>query len=316
MPQLGHIDHEMDVGCDPVGRGGEPVDRRIARIAKRQHGVVARRQLAAIGLGRGAIEHRVGVGRLHVLHAGVYAVGHTRLSASAWRLAAVLACGPGAVLSHRTAADVLGILPSARRLVDVSSPQRTLHRHRGVVVHRPRRLGACDTAVIDGMPVTNASRTIVDLASVLGRARVSRAVEEAERRGVFDLEQVERLIVRGRRGAKLLRTVLRAYREPSFTRSGLERRFLALCRRAGLPPPATNLWIAGGEADAVWDEHALVVELDSRAFHGTPAAFERDRERDAALQLAGYRVLRVTDVRLEHEPAEVARTVAGLLAAR
>ncbi len=268
----------------------------------------------AIGLGRGAIEHRVRAGRLHVQHAGVYAVGHARLSVSARRLAAVLASGPGAVLSHHTAADVWGILRSSRALVDVSTPPRRRRRHRGIVVHRPRRLEERDKATVAGMPVTSVARTIVDLAGAVGRARLARTVEEAERRGIFDLNDVERLIGRGRRGSRVLRRVLGEYHEPSFTRSGFERRFLAICRKAGLPPPATNLWIAGGEADAVWEEHGLVVELDSHGFHGTRAAFERDRRRDAELLLAGYRVVRVTETRLEREPAAVARDVAALLA--
>ena len=150
---------------------------------------------------------------------------------------------------------------------------------------------------------------------MLRRRELERAVEAAERLDLFDLDEVDRLLdrSRGRRGRRALRYVLLDYREPSFMRSELERRFVDLCREAGLPTPATNLWIAGGEADVAWPDHRLVVELDSHAFHRTRAAFERDRKRDAALQLAGYRVLRVTHRRLEREPDELVAAMASLL---
>jgi very-short-patch-repair endonuclease len=169
--------------------------------------------------------------------------------------------------------------------------------------------------VRDGIPLTSVARTLLDLAGVVRRRQLERAVEAAERLRLMDLRDVVRALARGRgrRGVRLLRDVLGDYREPAFTRSELERMLLDLVREAGLPQPSANKWIAGGEADLVWDNKRLVVELDSRGFHQTRAAFERDRRRDTDLQLAGYRVLRVTHRRLEQEPADVVAAVARLL---
>jgi very-short-patch-repair endonuclease len=171
-----------------------------------------------------------------------------------------------------------------------------------------------DRAVVEGIPVTTVARTLLDLAEV-APARIERALEAAERMGFFDLRKVEALMDRnpGRRGSRILGAALDTYRDPSLTRSELERRFLRLCRRAGLPAPATNIWIAGQEVDAVWCDKRLVVELDSHEFHRTRAAFERDRVRDGDLQLAGYRVLRVTHRRLRDEPNVIVSMVRSLL---
>ncbi len=300
---------------DPVYRGEcRPVDLGVAELAERQHGAVARRQLLELGLGSRAIDHRVAVGRLHPVHAGVYLVGHRLRSARTRWMAAVLACGPGALLSHRPAADVWHLLPTDSARIHVVA-DRSTRGPAGIVVHRIRRLHIEDRAERDGIPVTSVARTLLDLAGVVRRRQLERAVETAERHGLFDLHAMERLLAsgRGRRGVRMLRSVLRDYREPPFTRSELERMFIALCRGAGLPPPVTNLWVAGGEADATWPDHRLVVELDSRGYHATRAAFERDRRRDTDLQLAGYRVLRVTHRRLEQEPADVAAAVGRLL---
>jgi very-short-patch-repair endonuclease len=291
-----------------------PVDRRVAEVAERQHGVVTRRQLLELGIGRRAIEHRVAVGRLHVVHRGVYLVGHRLQPASSRWMAGVLGCGDDALLSYRAAAAQHLLLPTNSPRIDVTVP-RPIRGPAGIVVHRTRLLHAEDRAEVDGIPVTSVARTLVDIAGVVYRRQLERAVETAERLAVFDLALVERVLERsrGRRGAAALRDVTGTYREPPFTRSEFERRMFDLTRNAGLPEPAVNKWIAGGEADLVWDEQRLVVELDSSTFHNVRAAFERDRMRDAALQLAGYRVLRVTDGRLEREPAAVVAGIAALL---
>ncbi len=205
---------------------------------------------------------------------------------------------------------------NSRRL-DVTVPGTSRRGAAGVVVHRTRRPHPEDRTEREGIPVTSVARTLLDLAGVVRRWELETAVEAAERLGIFDLNEVDRLLdrSRGRRGGRALTNVLLDYREPSFTRSELERRFVGLCRAAGLPAPVTNLWIAGGEADVAWPDRRLVVELDGHAFHGTRAAFERDRERDAAVQLAGYSVLRVTHRRLEREPEELVAAVQALLCA-
>ena len=184
-------------------------------------------------------------------------------------------------------------------------------------VHRTRRLDPEDRATEDGIPVTTVARTLLDLAEVLPAGDLARAIEASETLQLFDLRAVEDVIARspGRRGLRPLRRALDAYRPAPFTRSPLEVRFLSLCRDAGFPQPAVNVEIAGLEVDAVWDDARLVVELDSRTFHDTSIAFERDRIRDATLQLAGYRVLRVTHRRLLREPEAVLHTVRQLLGA-
>ena len=282
----------------------------MAALAERQHGVVGHRQLLELGLGASTIQRRVAAGRLHPIHRGTYAVGHPTLRGLGRWMAAVLACGSGALLSHRSAAAHLGLLPSARSSIDVTV-ERNRRGGRGIIVHRTRRIDAADRAVQDGIPVTSVMRTLVDLADVVSRRQLQQAVERAELRGAFDLRSLPDL--RGRRGRGILESLLDAYRDPPPTRSELERRFVEFYRRAGLPAPAMNVVVAGYLVDAAWHGQRLVVELDSYAHHGTRTAFEEDRRRDAALQLAGYRVLRVTHRRLEAEPAGVSRSIRALL---
>ena len=161
--------------------------------------------------------------------------------------------------------------------------------------------------------MTSVARTLVDLAGVVDMRRLRRAVDAAERRHLFDLTQVERLMARGRRGVAALRAIFRDYSGPPPTRSELERRFVELCREAGVPPPRVNRLVAGLEVDMSWPQARLVVELDGYDFHRTRADFERDRERDAVLQLAGYRVLRITHRRLDRQPATIVAQLSALL---
>ena len=288
----------------------------IATLAARQHGVVARRQLEALGFTAPGIKHRVACGRLHPVHRGVYAVGHASLAPRGWQLAAVLACGAGALLSHRSAAALWGLLPTARPLMDVTSG-RSRRGGRGIALHRVRRLDPSDRAKRDGIPVTSVARTLLDLADVVPPTLLERAFEEAERLSLLDACAIAAACDRGvgRRGVTRLRALVTAHRPPvALIRSELERRFVGLCRRARLPLPAMNVVVAGLEVDAVWPDRRLVVELDGHAFHRTTAAFERDRERDATLALAGFRVVRFTYRRLDTEPEAVAGIVRALLA--
>jgi len=288
----------------------------VAELAERQHGVVAYRQLVELGLGRGAIQSRVAKGRLHPLYVSGFAVGHRSLSSDGRLMAAVLCCGPGAMLSHRSAADRLGILPSSSNRIDVTAPRTRSGGYAGISLHRPRRLFAEDCGVEDGIAVTSLPRTLLDLAERAQQRHLRRAFDESERLGLFDLRALERLIGRsqGHRGLGTIRKVLDDYRgPPPLTRSELERRFLDFCHDAGLPRPQTSVLVEGHEVDVAWLHQRLIVELDSLAFHRTRAAFEDDRERDSVLQLAGYRVIRITHRRMEAKPAEVVDLLRALL---
>jgi predicted transcriptional regulator of viral defense system len=314
MADPGDIEHGIHGECRP--RGPSPSDRKIAELAERQHGVVARRQLMALELGPGAIDHRVACGRLHPVHRGVYAVGHPRLMATGLWMAAVLACGPDALLSHRSAAALWGLQSSAASRIDVTAPGRRGRGRPGIMLHRVGRLQDEDRSSRDGIPVTTVARTLLDLAESVSPRQLGRALEEAERLRLLDLQALHSVRDRspGRQGLRALSILLADGREPLEVRSELERRFVELCREANLPLPALNAPVAGHEVDALWLRQRLIVELDGYAFHGTRAAFERDRARDLELQLAGYRVLRVTSRRLDRERPAVAAAVRSLLA--
>ena len=299
------------------------MDRAIAQIAERQHGVVSLLQLPALGLGSRAVRDRVAAGRLHRVHRGVYAVGHPRLTISGRWMAAVLACGPGAVLSHRDAAALWDIRKSGRAAIDVTTPRRGGRSLSGIDVHRTRRLLPQDATNVDGIPCTTVARTLLDLAEVVNRRQVERACDQADLERLLDATALDAVLSRaqGRRGSPVLRAILDGHAiGQTVTRSEMEERFLAVCDRAGLPRPEVNVWIAlphGGhaQADFLWREHRLIVETDGRAAQGTRRAFEHDRRRDQRLMLAGWRVIRVTWRQLTQESEELARILQALLAA-
>src|SRR4051812_36910376 len=195
-----------------IGALIDPPDRVIAELANRQHGVVAYRQLIRLGLRRRAIQHRVQSGRLHRIHKGVYAVGHRVLTPMGWRMAAVLACGPDALLSHASAAQLWDLIRRYSARVHVTVPSRGGRAQPGLVVHRVRSLDPRDCAVRNGIPVASVARTLLDLAAVVDASRLTRAIEAAEREGHFDLTAVNELLARsrGRRGARQLRSILSA----------------------------------------------------------------------------------------------------------
>ena len=289
----------------------DPVDGRIAELAVRQYGVVAHRQLEALGLGRPAIKTRVGNGRLHRVHKGVYAVGYPRLTRDGRFMAAVLACGDGAVASHAAAAVLWALRPWKPAAVDVTVPGRGgRRRRRGIVVHRSA-LEASEVTTLDGIPVTTPARTLVDLADVVPRRALERAIDEAE---YLRLDCTGLAPRHGRRGSGLLARVL-ADHLPRSTRThpGLEDRFVALCTEHRLALPETNVYVEGYEVDFLWRRERLIVETDGRGAHMTRSAFERDRMRDAELLTAGYRVMRLTDARLVREPDAVMAQIVALL---
>ena len=292
-----------------------PVDLRIALLAGRQHGVVSRAQLAALGLGRGSIAHRVKTGRLHRVHPCVYAVGHSVLTLHGRFMAATLACGEGTLLSHRSAAELHGLLASRAARIDVSAPGRRVPS-RALTVHTTRTLAARDVTTVERIPLTSVARTLLDLADVVAPRNVERALQQAEILRAFDLSALDDILARanGRRGTGILRRALELHRGgTTATRSGLEEAFLALVDGAGLPRPRINARILGYEVDAHWPRHGVVVELDSFKFHRTRRAFEADRRRDIVLQAAGMRIARFTDRRIEQEPEAVMKDLHGLV---
>jgi predicted transcriptional regulator of viral defense system len=317
-----HRDLARDEGALGAAKGEgafRPLDHRIADLAVKQHGVVALDQLCAFGLGKDAVRKRVAAGRLHRVHRGVYAVGYPLLSKKGHWMAAVLACGPGAVLSHRSAAALWGLQGDGRAKVDVTAPGRRGRMPAGIAAHRHGALDAPDRAKVNDIPCTSLARTLLDVAAVSPHL-VGGAVAQAEVLRVFDLAAVQDVLSRSRRrrGVARLRRALSAY-DPRWerTRSGLERDFLALCARSKLPPPEVNAFlIIDGhrlEPDFLWRDARLIVETDGRQFHDTPSAFERDHQRELRLTLAGWRVSHYSWHQVLDRPDEVTRALRVLL---
>jgi predicted transcriptional regulator of viral defense system len=291
-------------------------------FAQAQHGVITTGQLAAFGLGKAAVARRASDGRLFRVHTGVYAIGRPDLTASGRRMAAVLACRSGAVLSHRSAAVQHGLLLGGGTLIDVTRPAPAGRPRPNIRVHSSTTLTAPDTTTVDAIPCTSVARTLVDLGDHEPPRLVERALDQAETHGAFDLTAIEDVLRRvgPRRAAGVLRRLLAELGEPALTDRELEELFLALMRDAGLRPPAVNAWITGDgwayKADFLWRAERLIVETDSRAFHTDRRAFEHDRLRDQRLTLAGFTVVRFTWRQVTREPPGVAATVSGLLAVR
>jgi very-short-patch-repair endonuclease len=259
-------------------------DDVIADLAARQHGLVARGQLLAAGIGSRAIVHRVDTGRLHPLYRGVYAVGHRVLSPRGRWMAAVLATD--GVLSHRSAAALWSLRPWQGR-IEITTP-RTRTTRAGLLLHRAV-LPPDETTMHDGIPVTTPARTLLDLAGVLPRHQLQQALNEAE---IQRLPGPRALLDRHptKKGTGALRTAA----APTHTRSDLETRFLTFLDDRRFPPPQINVLIEGIEVDVAWPGHKLIVELDGYAFHSTHDAFHADRRRDRRLTAAGWRVVRLT----------------------
>jgi very-short-patch-repair endonuclease len=293
-----------------------PSHAALAEVAGRQHGVVTREQLQAVGFGTATITRWAKVGRLHRLHRGVYALGHTALTWDAHCLAAALA-RPRSVASHRTAAWIHGLLRYRPETIHLTASTRQTAK-RDFVVHFAR-LEPEDRCLVDGIPVTSPARTVLDLAAKEPREKLDRLLERANERRLLDRRRFEALAARagGHPGRVKFSTALTAYQPETATlRSDLEKRFRGLVIRAGLPRPQTNVVVEGYELDAYWEAEGFAVELDVYATHGSPRSFEADRERADDLLLAGIELIRVTDVRLDREPRETIACVAAHLARR
>jgi very-short-patch-repair endonuclease len=262
-------------------------------------------------------ERRVRAGLWRRLYPGVYAAGHAPLSRTAPWLAAVLACGPEAVLSHHAAAALWQLRGAPTGAIDVTAPGK--RRHPGVRSHTSRSLSPADRTVIDAIPVTSLERTLLDLAPLVSDQRLRTLLEAAQRRDLVDLNRFRALESRssGHRGLPKLKRALAALNdEAPWTQSQLERRFLELIRAAGLPEPQCNVIVAGVLVDFFWPEQRLVAEVDSYTFHKTRQSFEDDRREDLTLQLAGFRTARPTYRRIRHEPDRLIADLRGLLASR
>jgi very-short-patch-repair endonuclease len=278
-------------------------DAAIARLAANQHGVVTSAQLTHTGLSRGRIADRVAAGRLHPIHRGVYAVGHRRLSNEGRGMAAVLACGEGAVLSHLSAAELWGIRRRSRRLsggggsggppaTHVTVPSTAgKRRQSGILLHRSSTLTAADCTRRDGIAATRPARTLADIRLLLSPAQFNAAVREAE----------------------FLRLSTGGEFDSDHARTELERRMLALCRRHRLPQPEVNVKLDRFDVDFLWRTQRLVVEVDGWESHRSRSAFEDDRARDARFAVLGYRVVRFTWRGVTGDGPGVAKTIRSLL---
>jgi very-short-patch-repair endonuclease len=281
--------------------------------------VVSAGEMEAAGIPRGSIRKRLATGRLYLLHHAVYAVGHPEVSLHGHWRAAVLACGAGAVLSHRDGAELFGIYKGYRRAIDVTAPGRSRHRSERITVHRPRTLHDDDVTEREGIPVTTVARTLLDLAEVVPERRLRRAWDEAQRLDLFDLNAIEHTLgrARGRRGLKPLIKLVKEQLDAPHTKEELEACFADFIRDFRLPKPLYNAALLGYEIDALYATERIAIELDSFEFHGkTKAQHERDRRKQLDLQLAGYTVVRLTWRMLKDDPAKLAAEIQNLLKAR
>jgi very-short-patch-repair endonuclease len=270
--------------------------REAWRLVRAQHGVVSRRQLLALGMSPDAIRHRFATGRLHEVHRGVYAVGREELGRYGELMAAVLACGPKAQLSHRSGAELWRIRPSHGVPIEVTVIAGPVHRRPGITLHRCQSL---ERRLLHRIPVGDPVSILVDLATCLDDEELEDAVNEADRRELVATPRLRAALdaVPNRPGAGRLRALLDA---PTYSRaqSALERRFLALVRAAELPAPTTQRRLGRYRVDFFWPELGLVVEADSLRHHRTAAEQATDLARDQAHARAGLRTLRFNHLQI------------------
>src|ERR671911_106270 len=314
-----HVTSERQLDPCRVTGSTPSRERAIAELAGRQHGLVTRKQLLDLGLSCDAVDNRLKAGRLHSLYRGVYLLGHVAAPPHAREMAAVLACGSGAAMSHGSAAHLLRLLPYPAEVVplDLIVSGRHPGSRPGIRLHRPViPLDPRDVGVVDGIPVTKPARTLLDLAASVTASDLERALAEAQARRMVTRATLEAVLARGgrTRGAAALRRRLDSGARPTLTRSEAERRLLDLIRRAQLAHPAANAWVGRHEVDLLWRAQRLVVEVDGFQFHSSRVAFERDRARDAVLQAQGFRGMRVTWRQIVDEPqATLARIAQALV---
>lgn len=290
------------------------MERRLARLAQRQHGAVGRDQLMALGFTRDSITHRLRTGRLHEVHRGVYAAGPQPLNQRGRWYAALLATRPTTALSHLSSTAIRG-LSAEGPAVHVTTATASTRKLRGVTVHRARRLDPAELTRIDDLPVTTLERTLLDLAEVLSPHRFESIFEQADRRDLLNMSALRACAARnpGRRGLKPFRSLVDRYFSTPGAEEGIERQFQVLLREERLPMPQVNVLVAGQRVDCYWPEARFVVELDSRDRHSHWAARERDMVRDANLLRIGIVTLRVTSRRMREERSELVADLASQL---
>ena len=307
---LGSMDEALHLSSGPRN---SVATLRVSEVAAAQWGAISWAQLRACGLSGPSISRAVRAGRLHRLHPRVYAVGHANVCLEGRLVAALLYAGPGAALSHGTAAWVWRLTEREPALIDVSKPLRRNPRP-GLRLHTRRGWEACRRR---RFPVTTVRQTLLDLAATDSPPRLRRTLAEADFRGLLDPVALAGVGGQGRPGTTALRDGLAAHLPAlALTRSELEQRFLELCTSAGIPVPQVNATVAGLIVDMYWPDACVVVELDGVAGHGSAARVGRDHERDLTLRSAGLIVLRYTWPQITGEPAAVVEDLGRTLTAR
>jgi very-short-patch-repair endonuclease len=279
-------------------KSAQEMARAAWALAQRQHWVITRPQLLDIGYTSEAIQVRLEDGRLHRVFSGVYVVGRPHLTREGYLMAAVLACGEGAALSHFSAAELYAIVKRWPGRIHVSVPVPRAPRIRGITVHRRKSI---EVRIHKGIPTTTPICTVIDIARGLDEQRIERAINEAVNLDLVDLEELH-AAARGRSSA-----IVRLLDREKFavTDTVLEQRFLRIVRKTGLPLPQTQRRLEGGRVDFYWPTLDLIVEADSLRFHRTPAQQRADRLRDQKHFAAGIRTLRFTHWQVWHEPDHV-----------
>jgi very-short-patch-repair endonuclease len=281
--------------------------REAWKLAREQHGVLTRRDLLALGFTEKGIKHRVASGRLHPISSGIYVVGRPELTPHGRWMAAVLVCGDGAALSHRSAAELWGIGFEEKGRIDVTVARRCEIKRTGLKVRSRPKLPEGSVVRRFGIPVTNPTQTLIDLATELKPLRLERAVNQADVHDLVDPETLRRSLDAcvGMPGAKTLRTMLDRHTF-RLSDSDLEIYFRPLALAAGFPLPLSKQWVLGYEVDFHFPDHRLIVETDGLRYHRTPAQQARMVKRDQTHTSHGFRVLRFTHWQIAHAPNEVA----------
>jgi very-short-patch-repair endonuclease len=299
--------------CDLCRAKGGP-DSTASWVAERQLGLITTRQLIAAGISRDAITTRCRRGTLHRVHQGVYAFGAAILLPGARELAAILACGDSALVSHRSAAALWGLASPWPNEVDVTVVAGSRRRREGLRVHRVAGLDDAERRSQNGIPITSPSRALLDFAAQAAPHELEYAIAEAYALRLTserELRSVARH--RHRSGAGELGAELALEGGPAWTRSEAEHQMQRLLREARLPPPLVNVPVAGFTVDFFWPANRLIVEVDGYRFHGHRRAFENDRRRQTALVAAGHKVIRVTWRQIRDEPLAVIAAIAQAL---
>ncbi len=307
------------------GKKNSAAVRMISSVAAGQHGVISRQQLGELGLSQSVIGRLVDAGHLHRIFRGVYAVGHPAIGERQTMFAATLACGEDAVVSHRSAAALLGLLDRAPAVIDLIAPGQRGRKIDGIRHHQAVPPAAEECGTVERIPCTSPARTLVDCAGTVGNRSLRSMFERAAARKMLDIRAIEAALgTGGRRGVVNLRVLIDEWRpaapiaKRSRLKSPLEAKVLPILAQRGIAVPRANapVNLIGGrviEVDFLWAEQRFVLEADSRDFHGTEVAFERDRRRDRELLRAGYSTLRVTSLQAETEAAEIADAICSQL---